>query len=280
MTPSRTSRSRPLNAAVFIVIALFLSTRSSSAEDKVSMEAADSLMKSGQAGQAAEQYYAAYKANPRGKDAALSLIKTGRALDAAKLKFYEEADGKCYLGKKSERQARPECFEASVSDLNRRFGEGSFTYHGDTVQFAYNATHFKKVLDEFPGSPYEDEARLMLLRGDALYADDPDTPIKKVDDWLEAFPKSTSRPKALLLLGRLHADAFITLKSGGIVLINGKVDSQGVAMERSKHQQKGLVAFQEVFEKYSSSPEAAPARKEYELLKNGQDDGISYGISY
>lgn len=241
---------------------------------------ADSLMKSGQAGQAAEQYYAAYKANPRGKDAALLLIKTGRALDAAKLKFYEEADGRCYLGKKSERQARPECFEAAVADLNRRFGEGSFSYHGDQVQFSYNATHFRRVLDEFPGSPYEDEARLMLLRGNALLADDPDTPIRRVQEWIDTFPKSAFRPKALLLLGRLHADAFVALKSGGFVLINGKVDSEGTSMERSKHQAKGLWAFQEVFEKYSSSPEAAAARKEHGILKAGQDDGIFYGVSY
>jgi|SRR5579885_1887453 len=273
---------RRLNVAVVYSVVLFVSTHAFAIDDKdkVSVEAADSLMKSGQAGQAADQYYAAYKANPHGKDAALLLIKTGRALDIAKLKFYEEADGKCYLGKKSERQARPECFEAAVADLNRRFGDGAFTYHGDTVQFAYNATHFKKVLDDFPGSPYEDEAKLMMLRGDNLVSDDPDEPIRKVQAWLDAYPKSAFRSKGLLLLGRLHADAFIVMKSGGIVLVNGKVDKEGISMERSKHQQQGMAAFQEVFDKYSSSPEAGPARKEYELLKNGQDDGIYYGVSY
>src|SRR3990167_6262562 len=99
---------------LFGLLVVILSTPAYPAEEKISMEAADSLMKSGQAGRAAEQYYAAYQANPRGKEATLALIKTGRALDAAKLKFYEEADGRCYLGKKSERQARPECFEAAV----------------------------------------------------------------------------------------------------------------------------------------------------------------------
>lgn len=250
------------------------------AADQISMKAADALMKSGQAGRAAEQYYAAYRANPRGKDAALYLIKTGRALDIAKLKFYEEADGRCYLGKKSERQARPECFEAAVADLNRRFGPGAFSYHGDQVQFSYNATHFRKVLDEFPGCPYEDEARLMLLRGSALLSDDPDTPIRRVQEWLDFYPKSSFRSKGLLLLGRLHADAFVVLKKGGFVLINGRVDAEGTSRERSKHQDKGLAAFQEVFQKYSSSPEAAPARREYEILKSGRDDGTFYGISY
>lgn len=273
------TRFRPLKPSVFLFL-LFFSPSTFAGAPETSMEGIDSLMKSGQAGQAAEQYYAAYRANPRGKDAALYLIKTGRALDVAKLKFYEEADGKCYLGKKSERQARPECFEAYVSDLNRRFGEGSFTYHGDQVQFAYNATHFRKVLDEFPGSPYEDEARLMLLRGSALLSDDPDVPIRKVEEWLANYPQSAHRPKALLLLGRLHADAFVTLKSGGFVLINGKVDQAGTSMERSKHQSKGLAAFQEVFEKYGSSTEAGPARKEYSILKEGRDDGIFYGVSY
>ena len=265
---------------LFGLLVVILSTPAYPAEEKISMEAADSLMKSGQAGRAAEQYYAAYRANPRDKEAALSLIKTGRALDAAKLKFYEEADGRCYLGKKSERQARPECFEAAVADLNRRFGSDAFSYHGDQVQFSYNATHFRKVLDEFPGSPYEDEARLMILRGSALLSDDPDSPIRKVDEWLAAYPKSNFRPKGLLLLGRLHADAFVALKSGGFVLINGKVDQELAAEERSKHQVKGLAAFQEVFEKYSSSPEASPARRESDLLKAGKDDGVFYGISY
>ena len=41
-----------------------------------------------------------------------------------------------------------------------------------------------------------------------------------------------------------------------------------------------LAAFQEVFEKYSSSPEASPARRESDLLKAGKDDGVFYGISY
>jgi len=240
----------------------------------------DGFFKAGQYDVAADKYYGAYIANRTGKKAAEALIKTGRALDLAKKNLYEKADGRCYLGKKSERQARPECFEADVADLNRRYGDGAFSYHGDQVQYSYNATHFKKVLEEFPGSSYEDEAKLMLLRGGALLADDPNAPIEKVQEWLDTFPKSALRPKGLLLLGRLHADAFVTLKSGGFVLINGKVDQEGISMERSKHQSKGLTAFQEVFEKYSSSPESSAARREYDLLKNGQDDGIFYGVSY
>jgi hypothetical protein len=270
---------RPLDPLAFLLL-LFLSPAAFAGAPETSMEGIDSLMKSGQAGQAAEQYYAAYKANPRGKDAALYLIKTGRALDAAKLKFYEEADGKCYLGKKSERQARPECFEADVADLNRRYGEGSFTYHGDQVQYVYNATHFKRVLEEFSGSPYEDEASLALLRGRALVSDDPDYGIQKVEDWLEKYPKSVLRPRALLLSGRLYADAFVVMKPGGFVLINGKVDREGVSLRRSKYQAKGLAGFQEVFEKYGSSPEASAARREYDILKSGKDDGIFYGVSY
>jgi hypothetical protein len=270
--------SKPLRLSSFVFL-LLCSTAFAGAPEK-SQEGTESIIKSGQAGQEADQYYSAYKANPRGKDAAANLIKTARALDAAKLRFYEEADGRCYLGKKSERQARPECFEAAVADLNRRFGEGSFSYHGDQVQFTYNATHYKKVLDEFPGSPYEDEASLAMLRGEALVSEDPNYGINKVIDWLGKYPKSSVRPRALLLLGRLYADAFVTFKSGGFIVVNGRVDPERISMERSKYQTKGLEAFQEVFQKYGSSSEASAARREYDLLKNGQDDGIFYGVSY
>ncbi|HSA60117.1 MAG TPA: hypothetical protein VLJ37_10585 [bacterium] len=271
-----TTRFRRLNAFLFLLLS---ATAFAGAPEK-SREGDEAIATSGQAGAEADRYYAAYKAEPRGKNAAENLIKTGRALDAAKLKFYEEADGRCYLGKKSERQARPECFEAAVADLNRRYGEGSFSYHGDQVQFTYNGTHFKKVLDEFPGSPYEGEASLALLRGGALVSDDPNYGINKVIGWLDKYPSSNVRSKALLLLGRLYADAFVTFKSGGFIVVNGRVDPGRISMERSKYQAKGLEAFQEVFQKYGSSPEAGPARKEYDLLKNGQDDGIFYGVSY
>ncbi len=226
---------------------------------------------------AAENAYAAYLAAPRGKDAAMLLAKTGRALDEAKSRLYEDADRRCYLNKKKQ-EARPECFEAYVADLNRKFGEGAFSYRGDQVQFLYNATHFRKILQDFPGSPYEAEARLMNLRGDALVSDDPEAPIAKVEEWLQSYPKSELRPKAFLLLGRLHADAFVTLKNGGMILINGKVNNQAVAERRHKHQVEGLKAFQEAF---SGSPaDAAAARKESVLLQAGKDDGIFYGVSY
>jgi hypothetical protein len=269
-------RLRPLS----VLFLLSVSTTAFAGAPEKSREGDEAISQSGQAGSEAERYYSAYRANPRGKDAAENLIKTARALDAAKLRFYEEADGKCYLGKKSERQPRPECFEAYVSDLNRRFGDGAFSYHGDQVQFSYNATHYKKVLDEFPGSSYEGEASLALLRGSALVSEDPNYGINKVIDWLDKYPNSPARPKALLLLGRLYADAFVTFKSGGIILVNGKVNPERVSMERSKYQGKGLEAFQEVTQKYGSSPEASAARREYDLLKNGQDDGIFYGVSY
>ncbi len=265
--------------SVFFLCFSFSPLTTSAAED-ISLEAADSLMKSGQAGRAAEGYYNAYLANRRGAKAAELLAKTARALDQAKLKFYEEADGRCYLGKKSERQARPECFEAAVDDLNRRFGAGSFSYHGDQVQFSYNATHYRRLLEEFPNNPYREEASLMLLRGNELQGDEPDQVIQKVLDWMESYPKSPLRPKALLLLGRLYADAFVTFKQGGFVLVNGRVDPAAISAERSKFQAKGLDTFREVFEKYGSSAEAAPARREYEILKAGKDDGIFYGISY
>jgi hypothetical protein len=258
----------------------FLLLASATAARADSMDEGDKFFKAGQYDVAADKYYAAYIADRTGKRAAEALIKTGRALDLAKKDLYEKADGRCYLGKKSERQARPECFEADVADLNRRYGEGAFSYHGDMVQYSYNATHFKKVLDEFPSSSYQDEASLALLRGEALVSEDPNYGINKVQDWLDKYPKSALRSRGLLLLGRLYADAFVTFKSGGFILINGKVDKDGIAMERSKYQAKGLSAFQEVFEKYGSSPEASPARREYELLKNGQDDGIFYGVSY
>jgi hypothetical protein len=273
-----TTRFRPLRLSSFVFFLVLCSTAFAGAPEK-SREGDEAISQSGQAGAEAERHYAAYKADPRGKGAAENLIKTARALDAAKLRFYEEADGKCYLGKKSERQARPECFEAYVSDLNRRFGDGAFSYHGDQVQFSYNATHYKKVLDEFPGSSFEGEASLALLRGSALVSEDPNYGINKVIDWLDKYSNSPARPKALLLLGRLYADAFVTFKSGGIILVNGKVNPERVSMERSKYQGKGLEAFQEVMSKYGSSPEASPARREYDLLKNGQDDGIYYGVS-
>ncbi len=240
----------------------------------------DKFFSAGQYDIAADKYYAAYIANRTGGRAAEALVKTGRALDLAKKNLYEKADGRCYLGKKSERQARPECFEADVADLNRRYGEGAFSYHGDQVQYSYNATHFRKILDEFSNSSYQEEASLMMLRGKELLSDEADSVIQKVDDWLAKYPSSKLRPKGLLLLGRLHADAFVTFKSGGFILINGKVDPEGIAMRRSKYQAKGLAAFQEVFEKYGSSTEASTARREYDLLKAGQDDGIFYGVSY
>lgn len=275
------SKFRPEGLVVaFVAVSFFLSLPAFAGAPEKSAEGSAAIIQSGQAGQEAEQYYNAYKANPRGKDAAANLIRTGQALDAAKLRFYEEADGKCYLGKKSERQARPECFEAYVADLNRRFGDGAFSYHGDQVQFSYNATHYKKVLDEFSGSPYEGEASLALLRGNALVSEDPNYGINKVIDWLDKYPNSTARSRALLLLGRLYADAFVTFKSGGFIVVNGRVDPQRISMERSKYQAKGMEAFQEVSQKYGSSPEASAARREYDLLKNGQDDGIFYGVSY
>jgi hypothetical protein len=245
-----------------------------------SMDEGDRFFKAGQYDVAADKYYAAYIADRTGHRAAEALIKTGRSLDLAKKDLYEKADGRCYLGKKSERQARPECFEADVADLNRRYGDGAFSYHGDQVQYSYNATHFKKVLEQFPNSSYQDEASLAMLRGEALVSEDPNYGINKVEDWLAKYPKSAFRPRALLLLGRLYSDAFGAFKSGGFVLVNGRVDPERISMERSKAQAKGLAAFQEVFEKYGSSPEAAPAKREYELLKNGQDDGISYGVTY
>lgn len=262
-----------------VVLCVVTIGQSGVSEEKVSFESADALYRSGKAREAAEVYYRSYLANPKGRKGLEALIKTGRALDVAKLRLYEDADKKCYLDKRHE-QARPECFESYVTDLNQRFGGGSFTYHGDQVQFTYNATHFRKALEEFPGSPFEDEARLMLLRGNELLGDEPAAICAKVDGWLAAFPKSPHRPKALLLLGRLHADAFVTFKRGGFILIDGRVDSEGIAMERSKHQQKGLAAFKEILDKYPDSPERKAAEREYQLLKEGKDDGIFYGISY
>lgn len=261
----------------FVIGLLLLASASAFAD---SMDEGDRFFKAGQYDVAADKYYAAYISDRTGKRAAEALIKTGRSLDLAKKELYEKADGRCYLGKKSERQARPECFEADVADLNRRYGEGSFSYHGDSVQYSYNATHYKKVLEQFPNSAYQDEASLALLRGDALISDEPNYGIDKVEDWLAKYPKSAFRPKALLLLGRLYSDAFGAFKSGGFVVVNGRVDPQRISEERSKYQAKGLEAFQEVFQKYGSSPEASPAKREYELLKNGQDDGISYGVTY
>lgn len=248
-------------------------------EEKISVETADRLMESGRAAEAADHYYAVYLAKPTGRQAAEALIKTGRALDLARLKFYEDADRQCYLGKRRD-EARPECFEAYIAKLNKRFGEGSFSYHGDQVQFTYNATHFRKVLDEFPGGHYEDEASLMMLRGDTLLGNEPDGVCRKVEGWIQTWRNSRLLPKALLLLGRLRADAFVTLKSGGFVLIDGKVDTEGISLERSRQQAKGLAAFKEVLDKYPKSPEAAAARREHEILKAGKDDGIFYGISY
>ncbi len=239
----------------------------------------DQLFKAGHYAEAADRYYTAYTADPKGSHAAEALVKTGRALDLAKKGLYEASDAKCYLNKHRD-QANPECFEADVAALNRRFGEGSFSYHGDQVQFAYNATHFKKVLDDFPNSPYREEASLMMLRGSALLGDDPDEVCKKVEDWLAAYPKSALRPKALLLLGRLRADAFVTFKSGGFITVDGKVDPEATTMVRTRQQAKGLAAFKEVMDKYGSSSEASAAKREYDLLKEGKDDGISYGISY
>ena len=100
----------------FLLLVFVLSVRGAIGQEKISVGSADALMKSGEAGRAAEAYYRAFLAKP----SAELLIKTGRALDRAKLKFYEDADRRCYLGKRRE-EARPECFEAYVANLNSLF---------------------------------------------------------------------------------------------------------------------------------------------------------------
>ena len=243
------------------------------------IEEGDRFFQAGRYSESADRYYAAYLVSPAGKRAAEALVKTGRSLDLAVRNLYEAADAACYLNKKRD-EANPGCFEAAVADLNRRFGEGAFSYHGDQVQFSYNATHFRRVLSEFPGSPYQGEASLMMLRGGALLQDDPDAVCRKVEDWIQMYPKSSSMPKALLLLGRLHADAFVLFKKGAFIVVGGKYDREQLPMGASKHQFKGLEAFQSILDKYPSSPEAKIAARELEILKNGKDDGIFYGISY
>ena len=265
------------NAGFLLLSLLLILPAPALAGGKKGLEEGDRLFKEGRYAEAADRYYAATLADPEAAQEAL--VKTGRALDRAVSGLYEEADSKCYLNKKRG-EAKPECFEAVIRDLNRRYGEGSFSYHGDQVQFTYNATHFGKLLEKFPEGPYRDEAGFALLRGAELLGDDPDEVCRKVERWIQTYPKSALMPRALLLLGRLRADAFVTFKRGGIVLINGRVDPEGTSQERSRQQTKGLAAFKEIIDKYPDSPERGAAEREHRLLKEGKDDGIFYGITY
>jgi hypothetical protein len=149
-------------------------------------------------------------------------------------RFYEEAIKKCFLFKKNfpespfndvvilklgeafegllEKDYRQLVEDGQPEELARKSFLDKYGHYQCWLEnpegIQYNLIHYKEMMEEFPDSPYADEAAYHLIPLASEYKDLPDGPLKEIKNLegiLNEYPTSSLRPQIYYQIAyRLH----------------------------------------------------------------------------
>lgn len=203
-----------------------------------------------------------------------NLIWLGKSLEKISDPINAKAERQCFRsGRVSGGTA---CMNAYAEKLNSEYGAGSFEYAEQMIFIRYTGVHYKKIADEFSKSKFAPEAAYLLLTKNLK--GHPDQVMPRIKEYLSKYKSGEWYRKGLLLWARINEDVWWIHRKWSWVLYNWHIAPEELIVKAEPYRQEGLRSFQELMQKYGKTEEGEIAKKEYDLLKNYQDDGNLYGI--
>ncbi len=237
------------------------------------LDAGDAMLSQGDL-EGAAQFFAEYASrNPGDKEnSPEALAKAGRILDALADSFTGRAEKSCYWGKGG---GSPECMQRFASQYNSKFGEGSFRYEHAVTFIPYTGSHYRLLLAKYPSSKYAPEADFYLLMRELV--GHPDIVLPRIKAFLSKYPKGEWNRRGLLLWARVNEDVWYVHRKWSWVLFNYQVSPEDLIIKAEPYRQEALRTYEKLM-RDSKSPEGAAAAREYAILKDNGEDGVTYSI--
>jgi len=261
-----------INAGIVIVattLSLFISGSSHAGD----LDTGYSLQQSGQLERAADFFCGYAKSHPnKKKNTPEALAMCGRLLDELADTLTERAEKQCYWGGK---KGDYSCMERAVSNLNSRFGAGSFRYVHNLLYLVYAGAQYRTILQRFPRSKYAPEADFYILLRELI--GHPDTVRPKIKAFLSRHKSGEWHRKGLLLWARVNEDIWYVHRRWSWVLFNNTIAPDELVVRAEPYRREALRTYKKLM-KDRNTFEGQAAAREYALLNAGRDDGIIYSI--
>lgn len=235
----------------------------------------DQLFASGQYEEAAKWYVNFINEHP--KDDKLTppaLLKLGEILEKMQDIINTRAERACFrspVGLKG-----TPCMNNFAKKLNAIYGSGSFEYSEQLVIIRYTGAHYNKMADEFPKSGLVSQAAYLKLTKSLV--GHPDQVLPRIKEYMSKYKDGQWERKGRLIWARVNEDIWWIHRKWSWILYNWSISPEELIVRAEPYRQEALRTFEDLIKKDGRTEEGRIAKKEYDLLKNYQDDGRLYGI--
>lgn len=273
---TREVQSSNVKRGMLALVLLFLSTGILFAKDEGGPTLqGDQLYNSGSYEAAAKWYVDFINQNPKDSKATpRALIMLGQSLDKMSDIINTKAERECFRSPKGSRGTP--CMNEFAANLNKIYGAGSFEYAENLVIIKYTGAHFKRASEEFSKSDLGPEAAYLVLTKNLI--GHPDIVLPKIKAYMEKYKGGEWGRRGRLLWARINEDVWWVHRKWSWVLYNWSISPEELIVKAEPYRQEALKSFEDLYKKDGKTEEGQAAKREYDLLKNYQDDGKIYGI--
>lgn len=235
----------------------------------------DQLFNSGKYEEAARFYESVISRDPKDeKTVPAALVRLGRACEKMLGEENAKAERKCFRGGSPSGGAK--CMVEYANSLDAVCGPGSFKYSEALLVLQYTGVHYDRVVKEFPRSDAAAEAAYMKLSKELV--GHPDEVLPRIKEYMRTYKDGKWGRMGRLLWARVNEDVWWIHRKWSWVLYNWVISEEELIVKTERYRQEALRAYEDLIKKDGDTEEGRIAKKEYELLKNYQDDKTIYGI--
>ena len=202
-----------------------------------------------------------------------ALAMAGRILDAMADSLTGQAEKSCYWNKGN--SGSPACMQRFADQYNARFGDGAFRYEHAVTFIVYTGSHYRILASKYPKSAFAPEADFYLLLRELV--GHPDIVLPKIKAYLAKYPSGEWNRRGLLLWARVNEDVWYVHRKWSWVLFNNQLSMDDLIIKAEPYRQEALRTYEKLM-KDPNTFEGKSAAREYALLKDQKEDGITYSI--